>query len=174
MANTQQSDTHFMNSFGLVLGMLMLIAIILFVFARHIGGKLQAEFNADDGLLQQSTQNNLAPVAMVAVAGQDNSALAKLDQAAPAPAADVPATGEAAYQKICSACHATGVAGAPKAGDDSVWGPRIAEGKATLYKHAVEGFTGSKGVMPARGGTTWPDATIHAAVDYMVSLDKKK
>jgi cytochrome c5 len=26
--------------------------------------------------------------------------------------------------------------------------------------------------MPPRGGTTWPDSTIHMAVDYMVSLDK--
>jgi len=26
--------------------------------------------------------------------------------------------------------------------------------------------------MPARAGMTWPDAAIHMAVDYMVSLNK--
>jgi cytochrome c5 len=48
------------------------------------------------------------------------------------------------------------------------WAPRIAQGKDILYKHAMEGFTGSKGVMPARGGsTTLTDDEVKAAVDYM-------
>jgi cytochrome c5 len=41
---------------------------------------------------------------------------------------------------------------APKPGDKADWGPRIAQGKDTLYKHAIEGFNGAKGAMPARGG----------------------
>jgi cytochrome c5 len=85
-----------------------------------------------------------------------------------APAVDVPTTGEQAFTKICSACHGTGVNGAPKVGDHAAWGPRIAQGKEALYTHAIEG----KGAMPPRGGTTWPDATIRMAVDYMVSLNK--
>lgn len=65
-------------------------------------------------------------------------------------------------------CHAAGVAGAPKPGDKADWGPRIAQGKETLYKHAIEGYTGSKGMMPARGGSTsLSDADVKAAVDYM-------
>jgi cytochrome c5 len=68
----------------------------------------------------------------------------------------------------CAMCHAAGVAGAPKPGDKADWAPRIAQGKDTLYKHAMEGFTGSKGVMPARGGaTTLSDDDVKAAVDYM-------
>ena len=173
MAQNQNSDTHFFNSFSLVLGILIVIAILLFAFGRYYGGKLQAQTIAEDPLLQQAAQKNLQPVAHVAIAGQDNSALAKLEPAAEAaPAADVPANGEAAYQKICSACHAAGVGGAPKIGDHAAWAPRIAQGKDTLYKHAIGGFTGSKGVMPARGGTTWPDDIIRAAVDQMVSLNK--
>ena len=69
---------------------------------------------------------------------------------------------------MCSACHATGVNGAPKVGDHAAWGPRIAQGKEVLYKDAIAG----KGNMPAKGGTTWPDATIRMTVDYMVSLNK--
>jgi cytochrome c5 len=88
--------------------------------------------------------------------------------ASSAPAAAVPTTGEQAYTQVCSACHGTGVNGAPKIGDHAAWGPRIAQGKDTLYKDAISG----KGNMPAKGGTTWPDATIRMAVDYMVSQNK--
>ncbi len=67
-------------------------------------------------------------------------------------------------------CHGPGIAGAPKLGDKADWGPRIAKGKDTLYKHAIEGFTGSKGVMPPKGGaTTLSDDEVKTAVDYMVS-----
>ena len=70
-------------------------------------------------------------------------------------------------------CHAAGVAGAPKPGDKADWGPRIAQGNDTLYKHALEGFTGSKGSMPARGGsTTLPDDAVKAAVDYMTAQSR--
>lgn len=98
---------------------------------------------------------------------------------APAPAAPVtPAAtpvaenelGKKTFNNTCAMCHAAGVAGAPKPGDKADWGPRIAQGKDTLYKHALEGFTGAKGMMPARGGsTTLKDDEVKAAVDYMVA-----
>jgi len=93
--------------------------------------------------------------------------------AAPAPAPAAPAApentvGKSVYGKTCSMCHAAGVAGAPKPGDKADWGPRIAQGKDTLYKHALEGFTGNKGMMPARGGAaTLGDDEVKAAVDFM-------
>ncbi len=78
--------------------------------------------------------------------------------------------GKKVYGSVCSMCHAAGVAGAPKPGDKADWGPRIAQGKDTLYKHAVEGFTGAKGMMPARGGgSALTDDELKAAVDYMVA-----
>ena len=89
---------------------------------------------------------------------------------APAPAAN-PEAGKSAYNKTCAMCHAAGVAGAPKPGDKADWGPRIAQGKDTLYKHAIEGFNGAKGSMPARGGNAkMSDEDVKAAVDYMVGL----
>ncbi|MBS0316947.1 MAG: cytochrome c5 family protein, partial [Proteobacteria bacterium] len=49
------------------------------------------------------------------------------------------------------------------------WGPRIAQGKDVLYKHALEGFTGAKGTMPARGANpSLTDDEVKAAVNYMV------
>lgn len=79
----------------------------------------------------------------------------------------------ATYQKTCFACHGTGVAGAPKFGDKAAWKMHIAKGKATLYKHAIEGFKGTKGFMPAKGGNaSLSDAEVKAAVDYMVAHSK--
>ena len=83
------------------------------------------------------------------------------------------AHGKQIFSGTCFACHGTGAAGAPKAGDKAAWGPRIAKGKATLYQHALHGFTGKKGMMPAKGGNTGlSDADVKSAVDYMVSLAK--
>lgn len=91
--------------------------------------------------------------------------------AAPAPAEPVVAEnalGKKVFGNVCSMCHAVGAAGAPKPGDKADWGPRIAQGKDMLYKHALEGFTGAKGVMPARGGSaTLSDEDVKAAVDFM-------
>lgn len=89
--------------------------------------------------------------------------------AAAAPAAD----GKAVYSNTCALCHASGMAGAPKAGDKAGWAPRIAQGNDMLYKHAIEGFTGKAGMMPPKGGnTSLADADVKAAVDYMVGLAK--
>lgn len=166
MSNNESSDTQFFNSFSLVLGILILFAIILFGVARSIGADTQSENVLLDPLHLKDVRTNITPFAHEAIAGKDNSALAVA--AAPAAAADVPATGELAFNKVCSACHSSGVNGAPKMGDHAAWGPRIAQGKEVLYKDAI----GGKGNMPPKGGTTWPDATIRMTVDYMVSLNK--
>ncbi len=77
--------------------------------------------------------------------------------------------GEAAYNKVCFACHAQGIAGAPKMGDAAAWEARIAQGKDTLYKHAIEGFQGQAGMMPAKGGAAdLSDDDVKAAVDFML------
>ncbi len=59
-----------------------------------------------------------------------------------------PAAGEKIYQQLCIACHATGVANAPKVGDRQAWKPLIAEGQVTLTAH---GWVGVR-AMPAQGG----------------------
>ena len=95
----------------------------------------------------------------------------------PAPAAEASAAtasadgelGKKSYNKVCSMCHSSGAGGAPKVGDKADWDARLAQGKDVLYKHAIEGFTGAKGMMPARGGSTMSDDEVKAAVDHMVS-----
>jgi cytochrome c5 len=168
MAQTELSDTHFFNSFSLVLGFLIAFAVILFLVARLIGVDSQEAHVLLEPLRLKAVQHNIAPFAHTAVAGQDNAALAIAANPKSGAAAAVPTTGEQAFTKVCSACHALGINGAPKVGDHAAWAPRIAQGKEALYSNAI----GGKGTMPPRGGTTWPDATIRMAVDYMVALNK--
>jgi cytochrome c5 len=153
----------------MVLGLLVAFAIVLFAVARSMGADSQGAAVLLEPLHLADVRKNIAPFAQVAVAGKDNSALAALSSpAGAAPAVSVPTTGEQAFKEVCSACHSTGVNGAPKIGDHAAWAPRIALGKDTLYKDAIAG----KGNMPAKGGTTWPDATIRMTVDYMILLNK--
>ncbi len=78
--------------------------------------------------------------------------------------------GEHVFKGTCAMCHQTGAGGAPIKGNKADWEPRIAQGKDVLYKHALEGFTGSKGAMPAKGANaSLSDDDVKAAVDYMVS-----
>lgn len=115
-----------------------------------------------------------------AVAYLANSAGAsfKAPEAAPAAAATPPASAEPAsaakpdpakgklvYETHCAACHSTGVAGAPKAGDKAAWSARLSQGYPMLYDHALKGIRG----MPAKGGNAdLPDADLANAVGYLV------
>lgn len=112
-------------------------------------------------------------------AAPEASTPAILEAAAPAPipaaesAMAEPTQGKSVFNKTCAMCHAVGAAGAPKPGDQADWAPRIAQGMDVLYKHSIEGYTGAKGVMPARGGAaTLTDDEVKAGVDYMVSAAK--
>lgn len=103
-------------------------------------------------------------------ATSDTSTQAPANTQAAAPVAEN-TVGKSVFGKTCSMCHASGAGGAPKPGDKADWAPRIAQGKDTLYKHALEGFTGAKGMMPARGGgAALKDDEVKAAVDYMADL----
>jgi cytochrome c5 len=92
---------------------------------------------------------------------------------AAAPAAAENTAGKSVFGKTCAVCHAAGVAGAPKPGDKADWGPRIAQGIDVLNKHAIEGFTGAKGQMPPKGGSTaLSDDEVKAAVKYMTDASR--
>jgi len=99
------------------------------------------------------------------------AALAAANKPAQAAAGNAPAAagaGEALYKQACVACHAAGVANAPKFGDKAAWAPRIKTGLDALTASAIKG----KGAMPPKGGSTAADADIRSAVEYMVSAAK--
>jgi cytochrome c5 len=173
-----KQDTHFFNVFSMVIGLLIVIAIAIFALARVVASETQDKQVLEESQYLKSVDTRLQPVAKVAVAGQDNTALAiKADAGAAGGGAGagpaLPKSGDETFQQVCSACHGAGIAGAPKAGDKAAWGPRIAKGKEVLYDHALKGFQGGSGVMPAKGGRTdLPDDLVKAAVDHMVEMAK--
>ena len=105
----------------------------------------------------QDAELRIAPVARVEM------------RKAAAPGDGKPRDAETIYNTVCSACHATGLAGSPKAGDKAAWAPRIATGMDALLKSATNG----KNAMPARGGAAdLTDAELKAAVEFLVGKAK--
>ena len=130
----------------------LIILLATFVAGQKVGGA------GSDAMTPEAIAERLRPVGAVAFAG--------------APAGPrAPQVGEAVYKLACSACHATGAAGAPKTGDNSAWAPRIKQGFDTLVKHAVEGYKG----MPAKGGNPDLDPIeVARAVAYIANQSGAK
>lgn len=167
-----KQDSQFFTIFSIVLGILIALTIVLFAFARFVGANTQAQHVKADPRYVAGVAENVRPLGRVAVAGEDNSALAIQPGAGSAQpvALALPVDGPATYEAVCTACHGAGIAGAPKTGDAAAWAPRIAQGVDVLYKHSIEGYTGKAGVMPAKGGRAdLPDELVKLAVDYMVA-----
>lgn len=81
----------------------------------------------------------------------------------------VTVTGSGVYERHCALCHTDGIGGAPVMGDASAWSARIEQGVETLYRRAIEGYSGEDGIMPPKGGfMNLPDAEVRLAVDYIV------
>ena len=160
-----------MRAVGILAG---LVAGIL-LFASYGASGARTEPNKDGLEYQRLVAARIAPAARVAVAGKDNAAL-NAGAATPAALPAAPAavlTGQQVYNTTCIACHAAGVAGAPKFADKGAWAPRLGQGLAVLHKHALEGFQGKAGVMPPKGGRVdLADQSIVNAVDYMANAAK--
>ena len=164
-------DKHFYDSFMLVLGILVGVCALLIFVARLIAGETQTKYVGDDDKVRLATADRLAPIGKVAVSGQDNSALEPPKEAKVAAVQDM--GGEQAYNTACMDGHGAGLAGAPKYGDKTAWSPRLAQGTATLLDHAIKGFQGKTGFMPAKGGRPdLSDKSVTNAVDYMVKAAK--
>ena len=69
------------------------------------------------------------------------------------------------YEGACLACHASGVAGAPKVGDGAAWQARLGDGINALLTSAVKG----KGAMPPKGGSTYSDDQLRMVIEYILA-----
>jgi cytochrome c5 len=170
-----KQDTHFVDTFSMVIGILALVTLALIALARVVSAHTQETAVVAQRDFAESVAMRVEPLSQEAVVGQDNTALAiKPDSTAGAGATlPIPKNGAELYEQVCSACHGLGIAGAPKAGDALAWTPRIAKGKSVLYDHALHGFTGQQGAMPAKGNRLdIPDDIIEQGVDHMVAMVK--
>jgi cytochrome c5 len=127
---------------------LPVVIIILLVNFVAFGNKPAA---GSDGLDAEAVARRLQPVGMVEI--RDMSSPAALR------------SGEQVYQAQCTACHASGAAGAPKTGDEAAWAPRIKTGYDALLASALNG----KGAMPKQGGGDASDYEIARAVVYLTN-----
>lgn len=78
--------------------------------------------------------------------------------------------GAEAYVAQCSACHASGMLGAPKFGDAAAWGPRITKGFDALLESAMKG----KGAMGPQAGASLSDLEVARALAHMANAGGAK
>ena len=160
----------------MVIGILAAVAIGIFAFARMVASETQDKQVLDERDYSRNVAARLQTPSQEAIAGKDNSALAiKSDSGSAGSAAIMaaPKNGTEVFQQVCSTRHGAGHRRRSSDFGRQVrrWGPRIAEGKATLYEHALKGFQGKTGVMPAKGGRTdLADDLVKQAVDHMVQM----
>ncbi len=169
--SNQQDDSVFVRNFSLVMLGLLVIGLTAFVLAKVVNSGAHEKYGP-----RSTEAANVTPIgavntgtAAVSVEGAKTGAEVASAGAAPA-AADSSNPGKSTYDSVCFACHAQGIAGAPKYGDVAAWETRAAQGHDTLVQHALNGYTGQAGMMPARGGNpTLTDAQVTAAVEYMLA-----
>ena len=163
-------DLEFLKKFSLVIGFLMLVTFGLILAALHINGQLQRD---PDPLVVKRTHARIAPAGAVYAGATGAASQAAATAAAAASAASQVAyggtlDGAVIFDSLCAGCHKSGAGGAPTM-LTAQWTARIAQGKDTLHKHAIEGFTGAAGVMPAKGGNpALTDEQVAATVDWML------
>ena len=165
-------DLEFLKHFSMVIAFLAAVTLGLILFAHHLNGTLQ---HAPDPAAKQRVLDRIAPTGEVYAGATGAAAQADALKAAAAAAASQVAyggttDGKTIFDNLCTACHTTGVGKAPTL-DHSHWDKRLAQGKDTLYKHAIEGYTGPDGgIMPPKGGNAGlSEEQIHATVDWMLA-----
>ena len=177
-------ETHPLKlAIGIVIGAIALVVGILMIAEFAVVAWGSRSLKSDASMSDAAVAQRIAPVAKVAVDPKAPAA-----PAAPVGSPAVPASqsvapvaippppkqaasssggaGKAVYDASCSACHASGVAGAPKPGDAAAWAARSKAGKDLLYASALKG----KGAMPPKGGNPGlSDGDVKAAVDFMLA-----
>lgn len=166
-------DTVFIRTFSVVVGGLVIFAILLIVFATMFQEQLPQEVSE---ARLEAVEERIEPIGAVYAGEEGKQALAAATQPQETAGsgggeAAEPMSGEQVYNNVCAACHDAGIAGAPKL--DAAFQERISKGKETLVNHAINGFQGDAGVMPAKGGNpSLSDEEVTRAVEYMIAQAK--
>ena len=152
-------DKSVMSTFIGVLAGLVVIAVLFYAVANIVTSELVDEDH--DGRMQAKIEENIRPVGQVNVGSVPASA-----PAAAGAAAAAPRSGDEVYNSACAACHASGVAGAPKLGDQGAWGARASKGVDSLLSSVINGLN----AMPPKGScATCSDEELKAAIEHMLS-----
>ena len=164
-------DQKFFDLYSLVIGILAAFALAIFVLAMKMSDLTQGVYTQETDEYQAAVTERIQPLGQVYLPGDDLEASAPALMPVEEPDPVVTAmTGPQVYNTACLACHGAGVAGAPILGDAAAWSARIAQGNDVLNDHAINGYTGAAGYMPAKGGRVdLSDQEVIDAVAYMVA-----
>ncbi len=139
-----------------VLGGLLLVALILGegVFSRNINDAASKDMGV--GTMEDIAMR-IKPVITIdsILASSAGSGSGEMAQKSP----------QQLYEGACLACHASGVAGAPKVGDGAAWQARLGDGIDALLTSAIKG----KGAMPPKGGSTYSDDQLRMVIEYILA-----
>lgn len=154
-----------------IAGFFIGVAFFAYLLVSHHLSMPNQVLYSRDGLLSNglSVLDRIKPVGKVAMELPTQLAVTN----ASISAGPLTRDGAQVYDQSCAACHASGIAGAPKLGDQVQWKTRLAKGTNILYVNALNGISSSAGVMPAKGGNaSLSDTEVKAAVDYIVAKTK--
>jgi cytochrome c5 len=164
-------DLVFLKQFSMVIAFLAALTFVLILVGIYFNAQKEPEPNP---AAEAAVQQRLQPIGAVYAGSTGAAAQAAAKAAAAAAAAGQVAyegtlDGSVIYAALCGACHTSGAGGAPKL-ETAAWSARIAQGADLMHKHAIEGFQGSAGIMPAKGGNpALTDEQVIATVDWMVA-----
>ena len=164
---SEEQDKIFFRNFSLVVGGIAVMMILFFVAANFV----TPENAAIEEAMAERVAEITAPVGKVVVAGEETEAVPAVTTAVAETTVAAASPGESIYQSVCSGCHSMPAMASmiPQRGDAGAWEPRVAKGMETLYQHAINGFQGDMGIMPAKGGNpALSDEDVISAVDYLV------
>lgn len=163
--STGNEDKAFFVPFAAVMGVLVAIAVVSLIIAKVVVAMTTPSDagNVRVALVDQRT----APLGVVNTSAEAAKQMAQqmAKSKKSGGASGKPMSGKEVYTNVCSACHGSGVMGAPKFGNTDSWTPHAKKGLTTLYDHALHGFK----AMPAKGGH--PDLTekdVENGVQYML------
>lgn len=165
-------NRKFIENFAVLLAVLVLASMCLYALVDALAKRGFGNIVQGAAAEQDQVAAFIAPVGEVQL--PDSSSPAAVETVAAGASPDVePLSGAEVYEQACMVCHEAGIAGAPVPGDAQAWAPRIAQGLETLVGHAVDGFTGSSGIMPPKGGRAdLSNEEIGEAVELMVSRSR--
>ena len=170
-----KTDATFLKHFVQLISFLVVLCVLLIGLGSYISGRHPP---AENPTKVKLTDQRLAPVGGVYAGDTGRAAIAAAEAAAKAAASSQVAyggtlDGKTIFGNLCHACHETGAGGAPTLADKAHWASRLAQGEETLVTHAIDGYTGSAGMMPAKGGNAaLSDEQVKATVDWMITQVK--
>ncbi len=157
-----EQDKIFFRNFSLALGFIAAMMVVFFVVAHIVTPDNETEAKMRASQVAEVT----APVGEVTAVGEE------VEEEAVTDASSGGTDGKTVYDGLCVNCHGIPAMASmiPQTGDAAAWETRISKGTDTLYDHAINGFTGDMGMMPAKGSNpALSDDEVKSAVDYIIS-----